>query len=93
MSEEQLCRRFSVTGRVQGVYFRASTRKRAMALGLKGYARNLDDGRVEVLACGKPTSLDLLEEWLWQGSSGAKVSHVEVDRVIDSESYELFVIS
>jgi len=47
-----VCVRCWVSGRVQGVFFRASTRERALALGLRGYARNLPDGRVEVLACG-----------------------------------------
>jgi len=44
--------RFFISGRVQGVYFRASTREQARALGLQGSARNLDDGRVEVIASG-----------------------------------------
>ena len=49
-----IARRCLVAGRVQGVFYRASTRARAEALGVTGYARNLADGRVEVLACGEP---------------------------------------
>ena len=45
--------RFCITGKVQGVFFRASTRKQALRLGLRGYAKNLADGSVEVLAVGK----------------------------------------
>lgn len=68
--------RFFVSGRVQGVFYRASTREQAMALGLSGYARNLEDGRVEVLAAGSPSSVDALERWLWQGPSAASVEQV-----------------
>ena len=50
-----IARRCLVAGRVQGVFFRASTRARAEALGVAGHARNLPDGRVEVLACGSST--------------------------------------
>jgi len=73
------CRRCLVSGRVQGVFFRASTRDRAEALGLSGHARNLPDGRVEVLACGSPAALDELEAWLWDGPSQARVDSVRCD--------------
>lgn len=66
--------RFVVSGRVQGVAFRAYTRQQALALGLRGHAVNLRDGRVEVLAVGDPGALDRLGDWLWQGSP---LSHVE----------------
>ena len=59
--------RFIVSGRVQGVWFRASTREQALALGLRGFARNLPDGRVEVLAAGDDAALDRLAAWLRQG--------------------------
>lgn len=71
------CARFHVSGRVQGVYFRASTRAQAMNLNIRGYARNLRDGRVEVLAEGRSDSLAELENWLHQGPEGARVSGVE----------------
>jgi acylphosphatase len=70
------CLRFFVSGRVQGVWFRASTRDEARRHGITGHARNLTDGRVEVLACGTPEALARLEEWLWQGPSAARVSDV-----------------
>lgn len=69
-------RRYFVSGRVQGVYFRASAREAATALGLRGYACNLGDGRVEVLAVGESTALGRLESWLWRGPSLARVDLV-----------------
>jgi acylphosphatase len=74
---ESITRRFIVTGRVQGVYFRASTRERAMQLGLSGYAKNLGDGSVEVVASGVASNVDALEQWLWQGPPTAKVAAVQ----------------
>jgi acylphosphatase len=69
-------RRFRVTGRVQGVYFRQSTRAQAERLALFGYARNLPDGSVEVLAHGKIEAIQELERWLSQGPSSARVDAV-----------------
>lgn len=66
-----------VSGRVQGVWFRAGTREQALALGLDGYARNLPDGRVEVVAQGAPDALAALREWLHQGTPRAHVTGVE----------------
>lgn len=68
--------RFVVSGRVQGVFFRASTREQALRLGLAGHARNLADGCVEVLAAGEPVALDILAKWLWQGPPAAAVTEV-----------------
>ena len=72
------CRHYRVSGHVQGVFFRASTRQKAIELGLTGWVRNLADGRVEALACGESMQLNLLEQWLWQGPELAKVDSVEV---------------
>mgnify|MGYP006297937133 CR=1 FL=1 len=74
---DRQCLRFFLSGRVQGVCFRAATREEARRRGITGYARNLSDGRVEVLACGAPDALAGLEEWLWQGPSAARVTGVE----------------
>jgi len=68
--------RFLVTGKVQGVFFRASARNEALKLRLRGYARNLPDGRVEVVACGDAAAVDELEQWLWQGPPAARVDDV-----------------
>ena len=70
-----------MTGRVQGVFFRASTRQRALELGCRGYARNLADGRVEVLAVGEPTAVHTLVEWLWQGPPAAHVIDVQCEDI------------
>ena len=71
------CRQFTVSGRVQGVFFRASTRDVATALGLTGHAVNLPDGRVEVLACGSTDAIAKLETWLHDGPPMAAVTGVE----------------
>ncbi|MEM7612532.1 MAG: acylphosphatase [Pseudomonadota bacterium] len=71
------CRRYLVTGKVQGVYYRASAYEVATTLGIAGHALNRSDGGVEVLACGKPEALSQLEAWLWQGPA-----HASVDQVI-----------
>jgi acylphosphatase len=71
------CRLFSVKGRVQGVWFRESTRRQAGALGITGYAKNLADGSVEVLACGESAALQRLAEWLEVGPPAARVTRVE----------------
>lgn len=75
--EHPHCRLFRVTGRVQGVFFRDSTRRVALDLGLTGYAKNMPDGSVEVLACGGRESLDRLAEWLRSGPPMASVTGVE----------------
>lgn len=72
-----VCRKFYVSGKVQGVFFRASTQRKARSLDITGHAVNLDDGRVEVLACGDEQALSELEGWLHQGPPGAAVERVE----------------
>lgn len=72
-----MCRQFKVSGRVQGVFFRASTRDVATDLNLTGHALNLPDGDVEVLACGAGIATDKLLEWLRQGPPMASVAGVE----------------
>lgn len=72
----KICKRFVITGRVQGVGFRAACRRVARAHHLTGYARNLVDGRVEVLACGTHSSVAWLERWLARGPPLAQVSEV-----------------
>lgn len=74
------CRRSFVSGRVQGVFYRATCVRKAESLGLTGYARNLSDGRVEVLACGDEAALNEFVAWLWEGSPASKVSDVATER-------------
>ncbi len=74
--ESRICCRCLVEGRVQGVYFRSAAREQALRLGVAGYARNLPDGRVEVLACGTPAAVAQLRDWLCSGPPMARVSAV-----------------
>ena len=84
-SENQPIRRFIVKGRVQGVWFRDSTRREAERLGIDGYAKNLDDGDVEVLVTGSAEAIIELEDWLQHGPRLAKVSSVrEVESGVTS---------
>jgi len=59
------------------VFYRATCVRKAESLGLRGYARNLPDGRVEVLACGEPGTVEQFVAWLWEGSPASKVTGVE----------------
>ena len=65
-----------IEGRVQGVWFRAATAEKAQELGVEGWARNLPDGRVEVLARGPQEALDAFEQWLHEGPPAARVAAV-----------------
>jgi acylphosphatase len=82
-----LARRCFVSGRVQGVFYRATTRQKAAELGISGYAHNLEDGRVEVLVLGPPERVQALIDWLWIGSPAAQVSEVLVEE-LDAETLE-----
>lgn len=70
-------RRYLVRGRVQGVGFRWFVQKSATSLGVAGYTRNLDDGRVEVYAVGEPEQLNELCGLLWRGPRSADVRGVD----------------
>jgi acylphosphatase len=74
---EQVTRRFRITGKVQGVYFRHSTRLEAERLAIRGLARNLPDGSVEVIAQGTPAAVESLREWLHRGPAMARVASVK----------------
>jgi acylphosphatase len=69
--------RFVITGKVQGVFFRASARTEAQRLGLRGHARNLPEGAVEVIASGDAEAVDAFETWLQEGPPLADVKGVE----------------
>jgi acylphosphatase len=80
--------RFIVSGRVQGVFYRASTREQASNLGLAGHAKNLPSGEVEVLAIGEVAALDALEQWLQRGPPAADVASVSREDLADDTSAE-----
>lgn len=79
------CRRYLISGRVQGVAFRATAQDAARGLGLTGFARNLNDGRVEVVACGEFQRLEQLESWLWQGPRWARVEQVVAEEMVEQD--------
>ena len=81
----QLCRRFLVSGKVQGVWFRESTRREAIKLNLSGRAVNLPDGRVEVVAAGRESDIDALAAWLQRGPPMARVDRVTEEFIEDRE--------
>jgi acylphosphatase len=71
--------RFLVSGRVQGVCYRAATAREAARLELSGWAKNLADGRVEVVACGPARGVESLAGWLWKGPPAARVDAVTAE--------------
>lgn len=76
-----IARKCLVSGRVQGVFYRATVARGARELGILGHAHNLPDGRVEVLACGPQELVARFIEVLWTGSSASKVVAVEVEEL------------
>jgi acylphosphatase len=84
--------RLRVTGRVQGVYFRASTRDVAEGLGLSGWVRNADDGAVELEAEGAPTAVEELYRWCANGPPAARVEHVERTEMTPTGAAERFQV-
>ena len=89
--QSMAARRYVVQGRVQGVGFRWFVQRRASALGVAGYVRNLDEGHVEVLAIASPKVLDQLRSDLWSGPIGSRVSAVQESEapVGDYRSFEI----
>lgn len=90
-AETSACVRCYVEGRVQGVFFRSSTRQQALSLGITGFARNLSDGRVEVYACGDHRALETLRSWLVRGPEHARVTSVQC-KAAEPEPYLDFTI-
>ena len=88
--KETVC--FVVHGRVQGVFFRDSTRKVARGLGIKGSAVNRSDGSVQVIAKGTPEVLDELKVWLRQGPEMALVENVEEVDIENQLEFNDFII-
>ena len=86
------CRRFRVSGFVQGVGFRYYTQKQAIRLGLVGWVRNLADGDVESIACGGHTQLDEFYAWLQTGPTMARVRRVDVETTEETEVFTGFSV-
>ncbi len=84
--------RIVVHGKVQGVWYRASTQEVARSLGLRGWVRNLPSGEVEILAQGEEKAIRELIDWCHQGPPAAKVTKVEVEWEEQGKSLEDFLI-
>ena len=82
----------TVEGRVQGVGYRANARRKAYQLGLKGLARNLRDGRVEIIAEGEERMIDRLIQWCYRGPTGAYVSKVNIEKAEATGEFQGFTI-
>lgn len=81
-----------VSGRVQGVFYRSNTQRKALELGLKGWVRNLRDGRVEIVAEGDEEQLGRLIEWCRRGPPMAKVMGLEVRWESPTGEYDDFEV-
>lgn len=81
-----------IEGRVQGVFFRDSTCKEAIRLGLKGWVKNMNDGAVEAVFQGDEESLTKMQAWLKEGPSQAQVTEVVVDRIDEKRVYDTFQV-
>lgn len=84
---------FKVRGRVQGVYFRASTVQRAQDLGLTGWVMNCNDGSVEGVAEGSRDRLEKFISWCREGPAGARVTNVEVQWDVAQNNFHGFLIT
>lgn len=87
-----MAKRLIVSGRVQGVSYRASFETQARALGLSGWVRNRSDGSVEALVAGSPEALERIVAWAWQGPPAAAVSKVEIREAGDEEAGHGFTV-
>ena len=81
-----------VSGKVQGVYYRASTKDKAVQLGITGYVKNMSDGGVFIDAEGSQDALDVLISWCHQGPTLAHVKQVTVKPIAVPKGYQQFDI-
>lgn len=78
---DKLARHYFIGGKVQGVWFRDSTRQEAQRLGVTGWVRNVPDGRVEALFCGDAEQLAAMHAWLQHGPELADVTELSFEEV------------
>ncbi len=86
------CLHIFVSGLVQGVYFRANSLKKAKTLGVTGWIKNLDDGRVELMVEGEKNFVDQMLKWCKHGPPGAKIDNVSVDYELFQNKFTEFII-
>ena len=89
--QDKVCIHCFISGLVQGVWFRAGTQDQAKKLGLTGWVRNVQDGRVEAVICGDKEPVAAMQKWLQQGPPRAKVNEVSCEN-IEWENYPDFKI-
>jgi len=87
------CEKCTITGLVQGVFYRTSTKQQAEKFGVTGYVKNMPEGHVEVLICGKPEAVGHVKAWLWDGSAQSHVSNVKCELIDDIDVPERFEIT
>lgn len=88
---ERIGKHFIISGKVQGVFFRDSTRTKARELGITGWVRNDIQGHVECIAFGTPEKMSVFETWLWEGPKKAEVKSVTAE-IIPLENRDVFDI-
>lgn len=86
---KNICIKAIISGRVQGVFYRENTRKKAMALNITGWVKNNADNTVELHACGDEEKIKIFIDWLWKGSLLAKVTNVAWSE-ISNEAHDEF---
>lgn len=84
------CLHLLISGRVQGVWFRESMKRKAERLGVTGWVRNLADGRVEAVVCAEAARLDPMLRWTAKGSPLARVDDIERSDIQPSELFSSF---
>jgi len=89
---EEIRAHIFVSGKVQGVYFRENTRKKANEFGVFGWVKNLTDGRVEVILEGNKEKVEQVIKWLKRGPLFAKVNNVEIDWEESKKEFNNFEI-
>nr|CRH04495.1 Acylphosphatase [Candidatus Magnetococcus massalia] len=94
MAQSDYCQHLLISGKVQGVWYRDSTRKQAESLGVNGWVRNLDDGRVEALMQGEQRSVEALISWCHDGPARARVDEIvrQACPLDEEEPYEGFEV-
>jgi len=81
-----------VTGKVQGVFYRDSCKRKTTDLNITGYAKNMDDGSVEIIATGEKNNLISLVEWCWKGSQSSKVTSVDYNWLKTEKNFKSFQV-
>lgn len=85
------CIHATVSGKVQGVFYRESTKQMAQSLSITGWVKNNTDGTVELIACGTPENIEKLVSWLHQGPPAARVTDV-ITHAIPAENHTQFIV-